>query len=105
MTASMRPLLAYESSAISSLSGVQPSCSPSNRRAVRVHMRNPLNLHDKTAQRPWQKQPFLQGRIGEVVPPASRRYFSTFPYSHLAVLNGNPAMPPQQFALQEVRRG
>lgn len=33
-----------------------------------------------------------RGRIGEVGPPASGCSFFTVPYSHLAVLNGNPAL-------------
>jgi len=32
------------------------------------------------------------GRMCEVGPPASGSPFFTFPYSHLAVLNGNPAL-------------
>lgn len=32
------------------------------------------------------------GRMCEVGPPASGLSFFTFPYSHLAVLNGNPAL-------------
>ncbi|EAN08807.1 hypothetical protein EfaeDRAFT_0412 [Enterococcus faecium DO] len=41
---------------------------------------------------PWCIQRRQPGRIGEVGPPASGCSFFTVPYSHLAVLNGNPAL-------------
>jgi hypothetical protein len=38
----------------------------------------------------------MRGRIGEVGPPASGRSFFTLPYSHLSVLNANPALREQR---------
>lgn len=66
-------------------------------------MQNPRDLHDEMHNRTRQKLLFTQGRIGEVVPPASSRSFFTSPYSHLAALNGIPALWGQRHTPQGLR--
>lgn len=85
--------------------GVQPSFNPLVGRSIFVHMQNRLTLHDKNAQKSWEKVLSKAGRIGKVGPPASSRPFFTFPYSHLAALNGNPALRGQRHASRGLRHG
>jgi len=85
--------------------GVQSSFNALIDRSIFVQTRNRVALYDKNAQKSWEKVLCQAGRIGKVVPPASRRHFFTFPYSHLAVLNGNPALRGQRHAPRGLRHG
>lgn len=85
--------------------GVQSSFNALIDRSIFVQMRNRVALHDKNAQKSWEKVLCKAGRIGKVGPPASSRPFFTFPYSHLAALNGNPALRGQRHMPRGLRHG
>ncbi len=78
--------------AIAALPGVQPSFNASNCRAITVYLLFLPKMHAAVHTFPRQKRRAMQGRMCEVGPPASGLSFFTCPYSHLAVLNGNPAL-------------
>lgn len=54
---------------------------------------------DAIARYQRRKRTELRGRIGGVVPPASRRFPSTSPLFAPAALNGNPALRGYRFEL------
>lgn len=97
--------LSHDYSRLFTFLGVQPPHDAFNCRSIHVHLLNPHDLHDKLQMRTRQKLLLIKGRIGEVVPPASRRTLFTFPYSHLAALNGNPALRGQRPMPQGIRHG
>lgn len=77
---------------VSALPGVQPSFNASNCRAITVYRLFLPKKHAAVHTFPRQKRWVMQGRMCEVGPPASGLSYFTCPYSHLAVLNGNPAL-------------
>jgi hypothetical protein len=85
--------------------GVQALFNAVIDRSIFVQTRNRVALHDKNAQKSWERVLCQSGRIGKVGPPASSRSFFTFPYSHLAALNGNPALRGQRHAPRGLRHG
>lgn len=74
------------------LFGVQLSFNATNFRAVSVYLHFPPKMHAVMHIFTCHKQGGIQGRMCEVGPPASGLSFFTCPYSHLSVLNGNPAL-------------
>lgn len=85
--------------------GVQPLFNAFVDCSISVHTQNREAFHDKNAQQTWRKLLCKAGRIGKVGPPASSRPFFTVPYSHLAALNGNPALRGQRHAPLGLRHG
>lgn len=83
--------------------GVQPSFYVACFRSIALYMCFLPEMHAASHGFPWKKRPQMRGRIGEVGPPASGRSCFTVPYSHLVVLNGNPALRGQRRVPQEGR--
>lgn len=79
--------------------GVQFPFNTATISSISVYALYQRKKRDAIAKYQRRKRTELRGRIGGVVPPASRRFPSTSPLFAPAALNGNPALRGYRFEL------
>lgn len=72
--------------------GVQFPFNTATIRSTNIYMLDQHKKRDAVVSHQWRKRTQLRGRIGGVVPPASRRFPSTLPLFAPAALNGIPTL-------------